>query len=191
MNEPFWDELGIAWQATPAPEASLERMKAHFRRTSRQIRLAIWFAGIGGTFLAALGAFTMWQGSRLGALNFEIRGVAVLIVAVILWVMVGMLWPVRDGDARSLSEFAELGLTRARRSRRSIVMALAACAVAAVLGVIGTIVRTSGDHPPGLSPLIDLMILALLAVIVESLRRRFRDEEARFDYLRDAVRDVS
>ena len=136
MNEPFWDELGIAWQATPAPEASLERMKAHFRRTSRQIRLAIWFAGIGGTFLAALGAFTMWQGSRLGALNFEIRGVAVLIVAVILWVMVGMLWPVRDGDARSLSEFAELGLTRARRSRRSIVMALAACAVVLLGGCV-------------------------------------------------------
>src|SRR6478735_1054175 len=113
MTEPFWDELGIAWQAAPTPEASLDRMKAHFRRASRQIRVAILFAGIGGTFLAALGAFTMWQGSRLGALNFEIRGAAVLIVAFILWVMVGTLWPVRDGDARSLSEFSELGLGRA------------------------------------------------------------------------------
>jgi hypothetical protein len=188
MTEPFWDELGIAWQATPAPEVPLERMKAHFRHASRQIGLAIWFAGLGGTFLAALGAFTVWQGSRQGALNFEIRGIAVLIVAAILWVMVGTLWPVRGGNARSLSEFAEIGLARAKRSRRELVMALAACAVAAVLGVIGTIVRTAADHPPAMSPLIDLAILALLAGIVEALRRRFRGEEARYAYLRDAVR---
>ena len=32
-HEPFWDELGIAWQAiSPAPAVSLERMKARFRR---------------------------------------------------------------------------------------------------------------------------------------------------------------
>jgi hypothetical protein len=188
VTEPFWDELGIAWQASSAPEVSLDRMKLHFRREARQVGVAIWLAGAGGTFLAALGAFTVWQGSRLGALNFEIRGVAVLIVAAILWIIVGTLWPVRGGDARALSEFAELGLARARRSRRSVVMALAACAVAAVLGVIGTVVRTAADHPPALSPAIDLAILALLAVLVEALRRRFRGEEARFEYLRDAVR---
>ena len=30
-EEPFWDELGIAWQtATPAAAVPPERMKAHF-----------------------------------------------------------------------------------------------------------------------------------------------------------------
>ena len=187
MTEPFWDELGIAWQATAAPEAPLNRMKARFERESRQIALAIGLAGLGGALLAALGAFTVWQGTRLGALHFEIRGAAVLIVAAILWVMVGMLWPVRGGDARSQREFAALGLARARRSRRSVTMALAACAVAAVMGVIGTMVRTAADHPPALSPVIDLAILALLAVIVEALRRKFRGDEARFAYLRDSL----
>jgi hypothetical protein len=187
MTEPFWDELGIAWQATPAPEVPLDRMKARFSRESRQIGLAIGLAGLGGAFLAALGAFTVWQGARLGVLNFEIRGAAVLIVAAILWAIVGMLWPARGGDARSQREFAELGLARARRSRRSVVMALAACAVAAVMGVIGTIVRTTAGNPPALSPVIDLAILALLAVIVEALRRKFRSDEARFAYLRDAL----
>src|SRR3954463_5261500 len=139
MTEPFWDELGIAWQATPAPEVPLDRMKARFARESRQVGLAIALAGLGGAFLATLGAFTIWQGAGLGALNFEIRGVAVLIVAAILWVMVARLWPVRGGDSSSQREFAELGLARARRSRRSVTMALVACTVAAVMGVIGTI----------------------------------------------------
>jgi hypothetical protein len=188
MTEPFWDELGIAWQATPAPEVPLDRMKARFARESRQIGLAIGLAGLGGAFLAALGAFTVWRGSQLGALNFEIRGAAVLIVAAILWVTVGLLWPVRGGDARSQREFAELGLARARRSRRSVVMALAACTVAAVMGVIGAAVRIEAGNPPALSPAIDLAILALLAVIVDALRRKFRSDEARFAYLRDALR---
>ena len=85
-DEPFWDELGIAWQAaTPAAAVPLDRMKAHFRRELLRIRMAIWLAGLGGTGLAALGAFTLWQGWRLGALNFGTRGLAVLIVAGILW----------------------------------------------------------------------------------------------------------
>lgn len=190
-NEPFWDELGIAWQAmSPTPPISLDRMKAHLRRQSRQIRLAISISALFGTLGAAVGLFTMWQGWRLGALNFGVRGLAVLIVAGILWGMVATLWHVRSGgdDARSLSEFAALGFARAKRSRRAVVLALAGCTVAAVLGVIGTAVRTAADHPPALSPFIDLAVLALMAVIVEALRRRFRSEEARFAYLRTVLR---
>jgi hypothetical protein len=189
-NEPFWDELGIAWQAlSPTPAIQLDRMKAHFRREALQIRLAVFFAALFGTLGIVLGLFTLWQGWRLGAVNFGVRGVAVLIVAGILWMMVATLWQVRRGDgARSLSDFAELGLARAKRSRRAVVLALAGCTVAAVLGVAGTILRTRADHPPALSPYIDLLVLAVIAVIVEALRRRFRGEEARFAYLRSALR---
>jgi len=184
-DEPFWDELGIAWQALTLPAGMpLERMKAHCRRESRQVRLAIWLAGVGGTALAILGAFTVWQGWRLAALNFGVRGLAVLIVAAILWLMVGTLWPVRGGDARSLSDFADLGLARAKRSRRAVVLGLAGCAAAALLGTVGWALRSAADHPPAMSPLIDLAVLALLAVIVEALRRHFLREEARFAYLR-------
>jgi hypothetical protein len=191
-DEPFWDELGIAWQAMPpGPAIPLDRMTARFRRETRQIGWAIGLAGLGGAGLGALGAFTLWQGWRLGALNFGTRGLAVLIVAGILWIMVGTLWPVRRGDdARSLSDFAELGLARARRSRRAVVLALAGCTVAAVLGTVGWALRTAADHPPALSPFIDLVVLALLAVIVEALRRHFRGEEARFAYLKRALAEA-
>lgn len=189
-NEPFWDELGIAWQAlSPAPTIQLDRMKARFRRETLQIRLAVFLAALFGTLGIVLGFFTLWQGWRLGAANFGVRGLAVLIVAAILWVMVVTLWQVRGSDdARSLHDFAELGWARARRSRRAVVLALTGCAVAAALGVAGTIVRTTADHPPALSPYVDLLVLAVLAVLVEALRRRFRSEEARFAYLRNVLR---
>jgi hypothetical protein len=190
VTEPFWDELGIAWQAmSPLPAVPAERMKAHFHRETRQVRLAIALAALGGTSLAALGAFTLWQGWRLGAVNFGTRGLAVLIVAGILWAMVAKLWPVRgQEEARSLSDYADLGLARARGSRRAVVLGLAGCVVAGVLGVIGTMLRTAAGSPPALSPFVDLAVLALVAVIAEALRRRFRNEEARFAYLRDSLR---
>lgn len=191
-TEPFWDELGIAWQAlSPAPGIQLDRMKAHFRRETLQIRLAVFFAALFGTIGILLGIFTLWQGWRLGAVNFGVRGLAVLIVAGILWMMVATLWRARGGeDARSLNDFAELGLARAKRSRRAAVLALAGCGVAAVLGVVGTVLRTAADHPPALSPFIDLFVLAFLAVLVEALRRRFSSEEARFAYLRHTLRQT-
>jgi hypothetical protein len=187
-DEPFWDELGIAWRAAPpAASGSLDRMRASFRRQARQVRLAVALAAVGGTGLGALGAFTLWQGWRLGALNFGTRGLAVLIVAAILWLMAATLWPVRNDDALSLSEFADLGLARARRCRRAVVLGLTGCAVAAVLGTVGWALRTAADHPPALSPVIDLAVLAVLAVIVEALRRHFRGEDARFAYLKRAL----
>lgn len=144
------------------------------------------------TFGAAVGVFTVRQGWRLGALNFGVRGLAVLIVAGILWGMVATLWNARRADdVRSLSQFAELGFARAQRNRRAVVLGLTGCAVAAILGVIGTVLRAASDHPAALSPFIDLAVLALVAIIVEALRRRFHGEEARFDYLRKELRDAS
>jgi hypothetical protein len=188
-NEPFWDELGIAWQAaSPAIEVPLDRMKGHFRRETRQVRLAIVLAGLLGTLGAGLGVLTLIQGWRLGALNFATRGIGVLVAAGILWTIVATLWPVRRGEeARSLKDFADLGLARARRGRRVVVLGLAGIAGAAVLGVIGAVIRSAVGRPPALSPFIDLAVLALLAGIAEALRRRFRGEEARFAYLRKAL----
>jgi hypothetical protein len=190
-DEPFWDELGIAWQAaTPSSSVPLDPMTARFRRESARIRLAMALAAVGGTVLALLGAFTLWQGWRLAAWNFGARGFAVLIVAAMAWTAVIILWPVRRGDdARSFSDFAELGLARARRSRRIVVLALAACAIVALLGSLGAALRYASGDPPELSPVISIALLALLAGIVEALRRRFRGEEARFAYLKNALRE--
>jgi len=189
-EEPFWDELGIAWQtASPAAALPPERMKAHFRTESRWLGGLLAACGLVGTAMLALAAFTFWQAWRLAAWNFGTRGLALLIVGVILWLIVRVLWPVRGSDAaRSMSDFAELGLARSAQGLRVCALSFAICGTAAILGTIGAVVRTLAGHPPVVPVAIDLGLLALLAGGVASERRRFRREHARFAYLRDALR---
>jgi hypothetical protein len=52
------------------------------------------------------------------------------------------------------------------------------------------LLRYAAGNPPALSPMIDLAILALIAVMVEALRRHFGGEEARFAYLQKALREA-
>lgn len=189
-DEPFWDELGIAWQsASPASAVSLDRMEAHFRNQSLLLRIVIVACGLAGTAMIALAGFTFWQAWRLGALNFGTRVLALLIVGAILWLIARALWPVRGSDsARSLSDFAELGLARATRGLRVCALSFAVCAAAAALGLIGAVLRTMAGHPPVVPVAIDLVLVALVAGGVASERRRFRREQARFAYLREALR---
>jgi hypothetical protein len=189
-DEPFWDELGIAWQAaTPAAEVPLDRMKAHFRTESRLLLGAIGASAVVGTALLALAAFTFSQAWRLGAWNFGTRGLALLIIGTILWLIARTLWPVRSSDnARSLSDFADVGLARSAQGLRVCALSFAVCAAAAVLGIIGAVLRTMAGHPPVMPVAVGLGLLAVLAGGVAAERRRFRREQARFAYLRDALR---
>lgn len=190
-KEPFWDELGIAWQAAaPALDVPLQRMKAHFRRESHLLRGAIVAAAIAGAALLAISAFTFLQAWRLAAWNFGTRGLALLIAGAALWLIVRALWPVRGSDnARSLSDFADLGFARATKGLRVCALSFAVCGAAAALGVIGAVFRTMAGHPPAVPVAIDLALLALFAGGVASERRRFLREQARFAHLRQALRD--
>ena len=189
-DEPFWDELGIAWRAVPPASAvPLDRIEAHFRRESVLLRLAIGAAALTGTAFLTLGVFTLWQGWKLAAWNFGARGLALLIIAVIMGLIARALWPVRGGDnARSLSDFVDVGLTRSMQGLRVCALSFAVCASAAGLGVIGAVLRTMAGHPPVVPVAVDLALVALIAGGVAAERRRFRREQARFAYLRDALR---
>lgn len=186
---PFWDELGIAWQAiTPALEAHPDRLHTCFRRQSLLLGAALAGAiliGIGGT---ALGAFTLWQAWRLTAWNFATRGVALLIIALLACLAAGALWPVRRNEnARALSELAAFGLARSTRKLRVVRFGLTACAAAIILGLVGTTVRTAAGHPPALSPVLDVAVIAIVALIFALYGFRARREQARFAYLRRSL----
>jgi hypothetical protein len=191
-DEPFWDELGIAWQAaTPAAAVPLDRMKAHFRTESRLLLAAIAACSVVGTAMLALAVFTFWQAWRLAAWNCGTRGLALLIIGTILLLIVRALWPVRGSDAaRSLSDYAELGFARAAQGLRVCALSFGVCAAAALLGVIGALLRTRAGHPPVVPVAVGLALVAVLAGGVVAERRRFAREQARFAYLRDALRRV-
>lgn len=189
-DEPFWDELGIAWQAiTPALEVHPDRLQARVRRQSLLFGVALVGAillGIGG---AILGAYTLWQAWRLAAWNFATRGLALLLIALLAWLAVAALAPVRGGDgSTSLSELARFGLARSTRGLKVVRLGLAGCAGAAVLGIAGTVIRTAAGRPPALSPVIDLIILALVALALALYGGRLRSDRARFAHLRHALR---
>ena len=189
-EEPFWDELGIAWQtAAPAATVPPDRMKAHFRTDSRLLLAAIAACMVVGTAMLALAAFTFWQAWQLAAWNFGTRGLALLIIGTSLWLIVRALWPVRGSDnARSLSDFADLGFARSAQGLRVCALSFGVCVAAAVLGVIGAVLRTMAGHPPVVPVAAGLALVAVLAGGVAAERRRFRREQARFAYLREALR---
>ena len=192
-DEPFWDELGIAWQATtPAAAVPLDRMRAHFRTESRLLLGAMAASAVVGTALLALAVFTFSQAWGLGAWNFGTRGLALLIIGTILWLIARALWPVRSSDnARSLSDFADVGFARSVQGLRVCALSFGVCAAAAILGVIGAALRTLAGHPPVVPVAVGLAMVAVLAGGVAAERRRFRRELARFAYLRNALRDAS
>lgn len=189
-NEPFWDELGIAWQATtPAIESRPDRLQTRFRRQSRLFGSAIAGSALLGAMAAALGALTLWQAWRLGTWNFAARGLALLLTAVLAWVAVGVLWPVRASEhSKSLTELADFGFARSTRALKVVRLGLAACAIAAILGIVGTAIRTASGRPPALSPVIDLVILTLVAAALAAHGRAFGNERRRFAHLRQALR---
>jgi hypothetical protein len=191
-DEPFWDELGIAWQAaSPMSTIPLDRMKAHFRLESMMLRAALVVGILAATAGSAVAAFTLGQAWRLAAWNFGARALAALIASGIMWIIVATLWPVRGSDdAASLSDFVDLGLARAVRGLLAVKLGFVGCAVVAVLGIGGTAIRRSSGHPPALSPAVDLAILAVCAIAIELDRRRLLRKRSRFVYLREALCQV-
>ena len=172
-DEPFWDELGIAWQiASPAPDVPLDQMKARFRRESLLLRGAIAAAAIAGAGLLAISAFTFWQAWRLAAWSFGARGLALLIAGLAMWLIVRTLWPVRaNHNSRSLRDFVDLGFARSTQGLRVCALSLAVCGTAAALGLIGAVLRTMNGHPPAVPVAIALALVALIAGGVASERR--------------------
>jgi len=53
-------------------------------------------------------------------------------------------------------------------------LALIACAAAAVMGLAGTIIRSQLAAPPRMSPLTDILLLAILALALFAWKRDIR-----------------
>ncbi|MGH9590626.1 MAG: hypothetical protein ACRD25_09530 [Terracidiphilus sp.] len=62
--------------------------------------------------------------------------------------------------------------------------AIAASAIAAAFGIAGTVIRMHAGSPPHLSPIIDLIIIALILACLWLYGRRMSAENRKFNYLR-------
>ena len=165
-RDAYWDELGVAWRAfNPDITVIAPRLTARLRRQSFLITAGL----VTGLPLSAvgllLGAFTIWSGWAQGTWNFVTRGIAISAISVMLAIALSWLLPVRKSDAtKAVSEMIDLAIARAERTLVAIRLGFYACFVAVVFGLAGTAIRTYLTRPPRMSPVLDLAVLAMLAL---------------------------
>lgn len=188
-TDAYWDELGVAWSViNPDINVIMPRLKCRLRLQSFLIGAGV----VLGIVLAAggfiIGAATIWRGWTTDTWNFVTRGIAVLAISVLLSIAVSLLLPVRASrDVKALAEMIDLAIARAERTLKTIRLGFYACAVAAVLGLAGTAIRTYLSRPPSLSPIIDVAVLALVALGLFLYARHTRVDLAKCRYLKKAL----
>lgn len=187
-KDPYWDDLGIAWHAVVADAKPIAA------RLSTKLRAqALWAQGLvvlGWPVFAALLAlatYTLYIAVTGAVWNFVIRGVALIVLAV-LTACAAWAQHARDrADSNSMSEKLDLAIARSRGLRRAAVIGLAMCVVAAVFGVGGYFVRARMGHPPAMSPLEPLALLLVIAgALISYLHFTVKDEE-RLRYLKGVL----
>lgn len=165
-HDDYWDDLGVAWRAiTPDVSAIAPRIEARVRRQS----LLIVGTLVIGLPLSAigfgLGAFTIWRGWTTDSWHFVPRGGAMVTIAILLAIAMRSLLGVTGGRAAlPVAEMLDLSIARAQRALFGIRLGMAACVVAAVMGLVGTAIRSRVSGPPLMSPIVDLVLLALCAL---------------------------
>jgi hypothetical protein len=169
----YWDELGVAWGAiNPAININASRLGARLRHQSLWIGAGL----VVGLPLSAagllLGALTIWSGWTTGTWNFVTRGIAVVMLSILLASAMSWLYAVRRSDAaRAVSDMIDLAIARALRTLVAIRLGFYACIIAAVSGLVGSGIRTHLARPPAMSPVVDLTLLAFVAVGLVVYRR--------------------
>jgi hypothetical protein len=184
----YWDELGVTWCAIdPNVGVITSRLEARLRRQSRWMTAVVVIGLPLGAAGVLLGVGTIGIG-LLGAWNFVTRGTAIVAMSTILTFAVYSLIPViSQGTTRPLSEMIDLAIDGAQRTLSLIGAGLYSCVIAAVFGLIGTAIRTHYGRPPKMSPLVDLVIVALIALVLFLYRRQIRVELGKYRTLKQAL----
>jgi hypothetical protein len=186
-KDPYWDELGIAWVAIQPQIGTAAPLKNDLQRQTRAIGAAFALASIACVAGGLLGTGTIWVGATTGTWNFVARGIAILMLATLAGIIASALSVVRSGDeAKAVSEMIELSVRRAKNWLLAIRLALLGCGLAAALGLIGVAIRTHFSAPPKMSPVVDLVLLALSTVVLGLCHKRVKVRLAKFEYLQKA-----
>jgi hypothetical protein len=161
----FWDDLGVAWRAT-VPDEDLLRS-----RLERRLRLQAFASGAAvkattavTLFGLGLGAWAVWIGLSSGAWHFVVRGATLIATAFLTLLATIVLRDRTSREARSVSETLQLSIKRTERLARAVDLVLAAVAVVGVGGLVGYVIRARDSRAAFVSPVEDLLALAVLAL---------------------------
>ena len=190
-NDAYWDELGFAWVAVvPNLTNITPRLTNRIRRQTWLFRAGFVASAVLSLSGLLLGVWTIWLGITTGAWNFVTRGMAIVVIGLFAAIAAHAFWSDgANGDGSPVSEMIDLAVIRARRLLLTVRLSLYACTVAAVFGVIGSVIRSSLAKPPNMSPVVDVILLALAVVGLALYGRSVKVELAKFEYLKRALAD--
>ena len=192
-SDTYWDELGVTWCAIdPNVSVITSRLETRLRRQSTWMTAALVvglpLCGAG----VVLGVATICIGCFSGAWNFVTRGIAIIALSAILAAAVWSLRAARYPDStRPLSDLIDRAIDHAQRTLSLVRAGLYACIIAAAFGLIGTAIRTHLGGPPKMSPIVDLVILALVAMVLVLYGRQIRVEMRKYGALKQALAVVA
>jgi uncharacterized membrane protein len=189
-DDDYWDDLGVAWRAiNPDASAIAPRIEARVRRQSALIVATIVIGLPLSAFSLGLGVFTIWTGWTSGSWNFVTRGAAIAAIAILMAIAILSLLAVRHGRAAAaVSDMLDLSIARAQRTLFGLRLGMAVCGIAAVMGVAGTVIRSRLTRPPQMSPIVDLLLLALCALGLFAWGRNVRLHLGRLRAVKRALR---
>jgi hypothetical protein len=165
------------------------QLQVRLRRQSHWMAVALVIGVLFGAMGVLLGLGTIGLGLASGTWNFVTRGVAIIAMSMILGFAVWPFQSVRSLDAvQALSEMIDLAIDHAQKFLSLIRAGLYCCVIAAVFGLLGTAIRTHFDRPPKMSPIVDLTILALVAVLIALWGRQTRRELGKYQNLKQGIR---
>jgi hypothetical protein len=170
-DDAFWDDLGISWRAS-IPDAGLvsSRLRARLKRQSAVLG-ALTAAGlVAGVLGFALAAWTLWIGWSGQTWNIVARGLTLAVVSLVALLATASVRMRHGGDARSLRDMLEVSTARTQRLIRAADLGCLALIILAVGGMAGYAIRVRLYRPPSMSPVENLLLLALAGLALVSFR---------------------
>jgi ABC-type multidrug transport system fused ATPase/permease subunit len=164
------------------------QLEVRLHRQSQWMAAAVVIGMLVGGMGLLLGLGTIGIGRSSGAWNFVTRGVGISAISAILMFAVWSLQPIGSLDATcTLSQMIDLAIERAQKTLSLIRAGLYSCVIAAVFGLLGTAIRTHLGRPPKMSPIIDLLILGMFALVLVLCDRQTRRKLGKYRSLHEAL----
>lgn len=184
-EDAFWDELGISWRATvPDPGFVSSRLEARLKLQSVLLTAGTILATLLSAVGFGLAAWALWIGWTSHTWNFITRG-ATLAAVTLLAIMAGLALRTRNEvETRSLRDMLQLSITRTERVIRATDLSCYAVVILIVGGFVGYALRVRLSRPPAVSPVEDLLILALVGLAFVWFRRSHARALRRYQHLR-------
>lgn len=187
-DDAFWDELGVSWRAS-IPDSGLifSRLEARLRLQSALITAgtvvgyAISFLGLG------LASWAFWVGWSSHVWNFVTRGMTLGIVSFLAIMAILALRTGSGMETRSVQEMLQVSIVRTERLIRAADLTCCAVLILALGGIAGYFLRIRVAHPPAVSPVEDLLALALAALALVWYRRSQAHSLRKYRHLSQAL----